>query len=145
MLERLSKICTRDRLITVLSIILGNFIFALSVVMFILPNGLISGGTTGLALFLYRTFQIPMANFVFIFNGILFLIGWYFLGKKFAVSTVVSTLIYPVILDFLQRFPNLQMKLEDKFIESWHAYLTTLCNYISECERNSENKRSEHK
>jgi ribonuclease R len=29
-------------------------------------------------------------------------------------------------------------KLEDKFIESWHAYLTTLCNYISECERNSE-------
>ena len=29
-------------------------------------------------------------------------------------------------------------KLEDKFIESWHAYLTTLCNYISDCERNSE-------
>ena len=29
-------------------------------------------------------------------------------------------------------------KLEDKFVESWHAYLTTLCSYISERERNSE-------
>lgn len=29
-------------------------------------------------------------------------------------------------------------KLEDKFIESWGAYLTTLCNYVSERERNSE-------
>jgi ribonuclease R len=29
-------------------------------------------------------------------------------------------------------------KLEDKFIESWHAYLTTMCEHISERERNSE-------
>lgn len=29
-------------------------------------------------------------------------------------------------------------KLEDKFIESWGAYLTTLCSYVSERERNSE-------
>ena len=29
-------------------------------------------------------------------------------------------------------------KLEDKFIESWSAYLTTICSYVSERERNSE-------
>ena len=29
-------------------------------------------------------------------------------------------------------------ELEDKFIKSWRSYLTTICEHISECERNSE-------
>ena len=31
-----------------------------------------------------------------------------------------------------------QEKLENKFINSWKSYLTTICEHISECERNSE-------
>ena len=38
-------------LLNVLLILLGNAIYALAVTMFILPSGLITGGTTGLALF----------------------------------------------------------------------------------------------
>ena len=34
-------------------ILLGNAIYALAVTMFILPAGLITGGTTGLALFFF--------------------------------------------------------------------------------------------
>ena len=29
-------------------------------------------------------------------------------------------------------------RLENKWVKSWNAYLTTICDYISECERNSE-------
>ena len=36
-------------------IIFGNLLYALAVTLFIVPNHLITGGTTGLALFFYRT------------------------------------------------------------------------------------------
>ena len=48
-MEEKNKI-TRE-LIRIGQIVLGNTMYALAVVMFIVPNGLITGGTTGLALF----------------------------------------------------------------------------------------------
>ena len=39
-----------------LYILAGNTIYALAVTLFILPDGLITGGTTGLALFFYHQF-----------------------------------------------------------------------------------------
>ena len=40
-------------------------LYALAVVLFILPNGLITGGTTGIALVLNHLFSIPITIFVF--------------------------------------------------------------------------------
>ncbi|MBQ7360423.1 MAG: YitT family protein [Lachnospiraceae bacterium] len=83
---------------TLFWVILGNSIYTFSVVMFIQPNGLVTGGTTGIALFLNRTIQFPVPVFVAIFNIAMFLLGLLVLGKKFAVTTVISTLYYPVAL-----------------------------------------------
>ena len=52
-MEEKNKI-TRE-LIRIGQIVLGNTMYALAVVMFIVPNGLITGGTTGLALFASHT------------------------------------------------------------------------------------------
>lgn len=49
-------------------ILLGNAIYALAVTMFILPAGLITGGTTGLALFFFHQFGLPVTVFVSVFN-----------------------------------------------------------------------------
>ena len=87
-----------QRLKTLFLIILGNSIYTFSVVMFVQPNGLVTGGTTGIALFLNRTIDFPVPVFVGIFNIAMFLLGWVILGKKFAVTTVISTLYYPVAL-----------------------------------------------
>ena len=45
-------------------IVLGNLLYALAVTLFIVPNQLLTGGTTGLALFFYRTAGIPVSVFV---------------------------------------------------------------------------------
>ena len=52
----------------IIGILVGNTIYALAVAMFILPNDLITGGTTGIALFLNTTLNIPVTLFVSIFN-----------------------------------------------------------------------------
>lgn len=83
-------------------IVLGNAMYAAAVVLFIVPNGLITGGTTGLALFAVNTVGIPISLFVSVFNMIMFLLGAWVLGKEFAVSTVLSTVIYPIMLGILE-------------------------------------------
>lgn len=91
----------------IFNIILGNTIYALAVVLFIIPNGLITGGTTGIALFLNNIINIPIALFVSLFNLIMFLLGAYILGKKFAFTSLISTFYYPVILTIFERvIPN---------------------------------------
>lgn len=79
-------------------IVLGNIMYAAAVVLFIVPNGLITGGTTGLALFVNHSIGIPISLFVSVFNVLMFLLGAWVLGKQFALTTVLSTIIYPVIL-----------------------------------------------
>ena len=59
-MEEKNKI-TRE-LIRIGQIVLGNTMYALAVVMFIVPNGLITGGTTGLALFASHTVGIPIRD-----------------------------------------------------------------------------------
>ena len=79
-------------------ILVGNMMYAAAVVLFIVPNGLITGGTTGLALFVNHSLGIPISLFVSVFNVAMFLLGAWVLGKQFALTTVLSTIIYPVLL-----------------------------------------------
>lgn len=110
------KLVLSEKIKSIALILLGNTIFALAIAMFVIPNGLISGGSTGLALFLYRQYGINMSIFLGMFNGALFLVGLFFLGKKFAVTTILSTVYYPIILGIIQEIPGIQMKLDDKFM-----------------------------
>ena len=78
-----------------LIISLGNLIYTVAVAFFILPNNLITGGTTGLALFGQYMFHIPITAFVYVFNIAMFLLGAWVLGKAFALTTILSTFEYP--------------------------------------------------
>ena len=78
-------------LFNLMLILLGNALYALAVTMFILPSGLITGGTTGLALFFFHQFGLPVTVFVSLFNVAMFLLGFWVLGKKLALTTLVST------------------------------------------------------
>lgn len=59
----------------IISILLGNTLLALAVILFIVPGHLLSGGTTGISLFLNHYFHLPISIFTFIFNFIVFIIG----------------------------------------------------------------------
>lgn len=81
-----------------LLIILGNTLYTFAVVMFVAPNHLVTGGTTGIALFVERVSGFPVPAFVAVFNIIMFVIGLFVLGKRFALTTLFSSIYYPVAL-----------------------------------------------
>lgn len=84
-------------------ILLGNTIYALGVVLFIVPGNLITGGTTGIALIVQHYWNIPISMFVLIFNLFMFILGALILGKKFAITTTISTFYYPLILGIFEK------------------------------------------
>lgn len=97
-------------------VILGNILYALAVKLFLMPAGLLTGGTTGIGLALNRAFGIPVSSFVLSFNVIMLLIGWKVMGRKFALTTIVSTFVYPIALRFFEKlFGNLVLT-QDLFL-----------------------------
>lgn len=91
----------------IIMIFLGNMIYSFAIAFFILPSGLITGGTTGIALFVNYLTGLDISIFVLIFNIIMFLVGLFILGREFAFSTILSSIFFPVLLSLAQKLGSL--------------------------------------
>ena len=98
-------------------VLLGNLIIACEVAFIVLPNDLLDGGVAGLSVALQPLIPIDP---VWMINGLtigLFLLGLIFLGKAFALKTVVSAIAYPVFVTLLSsvaaQFPQSTFVLPD--------------------------------
>ncbi len=92
-----------NRFVSLALVVLGNALYALCVKLFLLPAELISCGTTGIALAVNHFLGIPMTAFILCFNVAMLAVGWMLLGRKFALTTVFSSLFYPIALEGLNR------------------------------------------
>ena len=110
-------------IINILIILLGNTISALAIVALVLPNNLPTGGGTGIGIFANKVFGVNMSVVVFCFNIIVFILGAVVLGKKFALTTILSTFFYPFILNIFQENLNVGMITEDRFLATIFAGL----------------------
>lgn len=93
----------RSHFLSLLLVLLGNTVYVFAVKLFLLPADLISCGTTGIALTVNHLFGIPLSAFILTFNIAMLILGWWILGRQFALTTVVSSLFYPVALEILDR------------------------------------------
>ena len=84
---------------TVATVILGNILYAFVIRLFLLPGNLMTGGTTGIGLVVKQFTGASISGFVLVFNIVMLLVGWTLLGKKFALTTVISSFTYPIALE----------------------------------------------
>lgn len=103
-------------LLHTLIILFGNACAAAASAFFIIPNDFVMGGTTGVGIFVKNLMdgenEWAVTLTVYIANISLFLVGAFFLGKKFAVTTLAGTLLYP---SFLMLFTHLNQLYVDNF------------------------------
>ncbi len=87
-------------------VILGNGMLAFAVCAFVVPYGIMLGGSSGIALTVQHFFpQLRLSVIAGAVNLLLFLLGWIFLGKKFAATSLLSTVVYPVELAVFEALP----------------------------------------
>ena len=93
----------RSKVTSLLLVLLGNIIYAFAIKLFLLPAELISCGTTGIGLVVEHFLHIPLSGFIFVFNMVMLSVGWLILGRKFAMTTLLSSLLYPIFLEILNQ------------------------------------------
>ena len=107
----------------VLIMILGNAVLALGTAAFVVPNGLISGGVTGIGLILEHFFGLPVDVGVFVGGAVLFLLGAAVMGKTFAATIILSTIVYPTFFSLFGKIPFLTSLTDDKLMAAIYAGL----------------------
>lgn len=102
-------------------VLLGNFLLAAGVVLFILPNDVLTGGVAGIAIVLSAIIDLPPELFI---NGLtigLFILGSIVLGKKFAVKTLLSTISYPIFITVLTNYSHSIYFTNDKLLATLYG------------------------
>lgn len=97
----------KKRVYETIMIIIGNLILAFGLCAFVTPVGLISGGASGIGIAVKSITGINISYTVYMINFIMFVIGFIFLGKKFAFGTLLSTFLYPTFIALFERIPQL--------------------------------------
>lgn len=92
----------KERVIHLIYIVLGNVLISFGLSTLVLENNIIAGGVSGIGIVLNHYLGLPISLCVGIINVVLFLLGLFFIGKEFAMTTLLSTFLFPLLLEFFE-------------------------------------------
>lgn len=108
----------RNKLLSYLVIIIGGSMTAAAFAFFILPQGLVAGGVTGLSLILAPFLKLPVSWIVLCINILLFALGWIFAGKEFVFKTLIMTFLFPILLELFSKINYFDELASDPLLSS---------------------------
>ena len=79
-------------------IMIGAFLFALAINLFVIPNDLGEGGVTGITIILYYVMEWSPSIVSFVINSILVVIGYRFLSRQTTIYTIIAVIFNSVFL-----------------------------------------------
>lgn len=85
-------------------VIIGTFLYALTVNAVVIPNTLGEGGATGMTLMIFYWLGWNPAIVSFVLNAILLVIGWRHLEKRQIMYTIVSMVVMSMALEYTTGF-----------------------------------------
>ncbi len=89
-------------------VVIGNLILAFGCAVFILPFDLVTGGINGLSIVIDHVIKgaIPVDIIIAVLTWFVFFLGLIFLGKDFALKTLVSAIVFPAALSMFMLLVN---------------------------------------
>ena len=95
---------SRKVLLTIFDYLLisfGALLFVMGWTSFLLPNGIIDGGLTGICALLAMVTGVPVEYWNIGINGLLLVIAWIVLGRSFGIKTVYTIVLTSVLFRVL--------------------------------------------
>ena len=112
-MKKEEKASVKKILKEIIGTIVGSFIMAVGIALFLLPNQLSSGGIAGIATITYYLLKIPMGTVIIAINIPLFLFSMYKVGKMFFLKSTLGTVAMSVFIDLLDKIEPLT---NDRFL-----------------------------
>jgi len=89
-------------------IVLGSLVMSIGIVGFLSPNHIATGGTAGLAIVLNNVFHLSRGLLMALINVPLLIVSLKYLGKKFAINTIICIASIVFFVDLLAKVIQLQ-------------------------------------
>lgn len=96
-----------ETIFSILLLILGSFLIAVSFNVFLVPLGIASGGVSGISILVNRMTGFPPAYMQWAINVPLFFLGLWLLGKRFALKTALGSFLLPLLVLLTSHFKPL--------------------------------------
>lgn len=117
-----------------LQIVVGTFLMAVAVSLFLLPNQLSSGGFTGIATITYYLLKLPMGITILTLNIPLFILSFIKKGRSFVIRGILGTVFLSVFIDILDKYQPLTRGSVFSLYLWWYSYGSRNLYYIkSQC------------
>ena len=95
---------------------IGSLVFCMAWTSFLIPNGLASGGLTGLCTIIQYGTGIPVGWTYPAINIALLVMGFLTLGKAFGIKTIYVIGLTSLLFEVLPKFPQLEVLMDEKFL-----------------------------
>ena len=99
----MTKIFLKNKFKDSIYLLLGTLFIALSVVLFFLPNNITTGGTPGMAILLHHVSGFSIGSMIIAINVPLLIWGGKYLGKIFAIKTIIAIVLISIFIDLFSR------------------------------------------
>ncbi len=103
----------QEVIFNIICIIIGTFIMAIGIELFLVPNQLSTGGFTGLSTVLYYETGISVGTIMLVLNIPVFILALFKLGKRFCLRAIFGTAMLSLFLNLVQNFNPLT---SDRFL-----------------------------
>lgn len=84
-------------------ILLGSVLYAISTVIFIFPNGLLLGGTTGLSVVFGLFLPFSPGTILVVINFVLIILAFVILGNNAAIKTIVGSVFTTIFIGSFEK------------------------------------------
>lgn len=85
--------------------LIGITISGIALKLFLVPNHFFDGGITGISLLIHELYHFNLGLIILVFNLPLILAGYYIVGKKFAVRTLICVIMLGICLMLIPNYP----------------------------------------
>ena len=104
--ELIEQLNTRNRSERCAIFIWGVLIYAIAFSIFFSPKNIVTGGTMGLSLILKDVCGIDTSFTVFVVSFVLLVVGYFLLGRKYAIKTFFGVIMLPIFMEFSSVFQS---------------------------------------
>ena len=92
-------VCIQRVLFILVITLIGTFIYAAGLNIFLVPHHFLAGGVTGIAMILYYLMDIPIGLSNLVLNIPVLILSLKFMGKFYTVVTILSTVSLSLFID----------------------------------------------
>lgn len=99
-------------------IVLGSLFLAYGMVALFIPNALVTGGTSGMALLMHYLFHYPVGVMMMAINAPLLLLGTKFFGKHFTLRSIIAIGLTSMCIDGMRAWMHIAPLSQDVILAS---------------------------